>query len=145
MHPQGRLDSVQPGLDVRLGAVIGFNGEAIRGVELKMLRRAGAIRNLSLNGKLGVDSSILSDLRGGRQGGKQVVYIETKDAGALFRFTDTYPKMMGGEMWVAMDPPTLDQAPQEGVLNVRDFTIRGEAALDRVVSGAPGEIGRAHV
>ena len=131
-HPLADLD-----IDVRLGAVIGFNGETIRGVELKMLRRAGVIKSLSLNGKLGIDSPILSDLRG-RPGGKQVVYIETKDAGALFRFTDTYPKMVGGEMWVAMDPPTLDQAPQEGVLNVRDFVIRGEAALDRVVSGAPG-------
>jgi hypothetical protein len=123
-------------IDVRLGAVVGFNGETIRGVEIKLLRRAGVIKNLSLNGKIGVDAPILSDLRG--RSGKQVVYIETKDAGALFRFTDTYPKMMGGEMWVAMDPPTLDQAPQEGVLNVRDFRIRGEAALDQVVSGAPG-------
>ena len=26
-----------------------------------------------------------------------------------------------------MDPPTADQRPQEGVLNVRDFSIRGEA------------------
>ena len=123
-------------LDIKLGAVVGFNGEAIRGVDLKVLRRAGVIRNLSLNGKLGIDTPILSDLRG-RQG-KQVVYIETNDAGALFRFTDTYPKMIGGQMWVAMDPPTLDQAPQEGVLNIANFSVRGEAALDRVVSGAPG-------
>jgi len=46
--------------------------------------------------------------------------------------------MMGGQMWVAMDPPTMDQTPQEGVLNIANFSIRGEAALDRVVSGAPG-------
>ncbi len=124
-------------LDIKLGAVVGFNGEAIRGVDLKVLRRGGVIRNLSLNGKIGVDTPILSDLRG-RQGGKQVVYIETNDAGALFRFTDTYPKMVGGQMWVAMDPPTMDQAPQEGVLNIANFSIRGEAALDRLVSGAPG-------
>jgi hypothetical protein len=126
-------------LDIKLGAVVGFNGEAVRAVDLKVLRRAGVIRNLTLSGKLGVDTPLISDLRG-RQGGKQVVYIETNDAGALFRFTDTYPKMVGGQMWVAMDPPTLDQAPQEGVLNVANFTIRGEAALDRVVSGAPGGV-----
>jgi hypothetical protein len=34
-----------------------------------------------------------------------------------------------------MDPPTQDAAPQEGIVSVRDFQIRGEAALDRVVSG----------
>ena len=76
--------------------------------------------------------------RNSNGGGKPVIYIESSDAGSLFRLTDTYPRMMGGQMWIAMDPPTLDHAPQDGVLNVRDFSIRGEAALDRVVAGAPG-------
>ena len=40
-------------------------------------------------------------------------------------------------MWVAMDPPTNDLAPQNGILNVRDFMVRGEAALDKIVSSAP--------
>ena len=35
-------------------------------------------------------------------------------------------------MWVAMDPHSADTAPQEGILNIRDFAVRGEAALDRV-------------
>jgi hypothetical protein len=66
-----------------------------------------------------------------------VVYVETKDAGALFRFTDVYARMIGGRLWLAMDPPTQDSSPQEGVINVRDFAIRGEAALDTVASAAP--------
>ena len=41
-------------------------------------------------------------------------------------------------MWLAVDPPTSDTSPQEGLLNVRDFTIKGEAALDRAVANAPG-------
>jgi hypothetical protein len=49
-----------------------------------------------------------------------------------------YPRMFGGQMWVAMDPPTQDDAPQVGHLFLRSFVIRGEPALDRVVSGAPG-------
>ena len=32
-------------------------------------------------------------------------------------------------------------APQEGMLNIRDFTVRGEAALDRVAGGAPPQSG----
>ena len=40
-------------------------------------------------------------------------------------------------MWVALDPPSADQAPQEGILNIRDFAVRGEAALERVAAGAP--------
>jgi hypothetical protein len=122
-------------LDIKLGAIAGHHGEAMRGLELRMSRRAGQIRSFSLNGKLGRDAQLLGDMRA-YPGGRQVIYLEANDAGALFRFTDTYPRMYGGQMWVAMDPPTPSQAPQDGLLNVRDFTIRGEAALDRVVAGA---------
>ena len=51
----------------------------------------------------------------------QVIYFETDDAGALFRFTDMYPRMFGGQMWVAMDPPTQEQSPQVGTLFIRRF------------------------
>jgi hypothetical protein len=40
-------------------------------------------------------------------------------------------------MWMAMDPPTKDDTPQLGVVSVRNFAVRGEAALDRVMSNAP--------
>ena len=50
-----------------------------------------------------------------------MIYVESDDAGAFFRFSDIYPKIFGGEMWVAMDPQSADQAPQDGILNIRDF------------------------
>jgi hypothetical protein len=34
-----------------------------------------------------------------------------------------------------MDPPSDGNAPQDGILNIRDFTVRGEPTLDRVASG----------
>lgn len=122
-------------LDVRLGAVAGFNGEALRGVELKVGRRGGQLRNFVLNAKIGRDTPFIGDLR--RQpNGQQVMNFETADAGALFRFTDTYARVNGGQLAAFMDPPTADNAPQDGVLNIRNFSIRGEAALDKVVAGA---------
>jgi hypothetical protein len=124
-------------LDAKLGAVAGFNGEAIRSVDARVSRRSGQIRSFKLNGKLGVDTPLTGDLRG-RDNGRPVVYLETHDAGSLFRFTDTYPKMFGGQMWLTMDAPSGDQNPQDGALNIRDFIVRGEAGLDKVVSGAPG-------
>src|SRR5204863_7630409 len=126
---------------IRLGAVAGFNGEALRGIELKMARRGGQIRSLALNSKIGREAAFIADLRA-RAGtpGRQVVYFETADAGALLRFTDTYSRMNGGQMWIALDPPTPDQAPQEGLLNIRDFTVQGEAALDRVVPAGQGGV-----
>ena len=124
-------------IDAKLGALAGFYGEAVRSVDLKLTRRAGVIRAFSLSGKLGRDTPVIGDLRGRAQG-RDVMYLETSDAGAFFRFTDTYAKMNGGKMWIAVDPPTSDTSPQEGLLNVRDFTIKGEAALDRAVANAPG-------
>ena len=36
-----------------------------------------------------------------------------------------------------MDPPTHDGAKQDGLIDVREFAVRGEAALDGVVASAP--------
>jgi len=95
------------------------------------------IKAFQLNGKIGRDTPVMGDIRGKAQG-REVLYLETNDAGALFRFTDIYKKMVGGRMWLAMDPPTSDAASaQEGLLNVRDFSVKGEAALDRVVANGP--------
>jgi hypothetical protein len=125
-------------IDFKVGAVAGFSGEALRSVDLRFIRRGGVVRTFNLASKLGVDAPLLGDMR--VRGGKPVMFFETSDAGSLFRFTDTYPRMVGGHMWVAMDPPTLDQTPQDGLLNLRDFVIRGEAALDRAVAGAAGAL-----
>ena len=66
-----------------------------------------------------------------------MIYLETNDAGAFFRFTDTYAKMVGGQLELAMDPPTVEPSAKEGLINVRDFAVKGEAALDRLAAGGP--------
>jgi hypothetical protein len=39
-----------------------------------------------------------------------------------------------------MDPPTVDPGPKEGLINVRDFTVKGQAELDRQVTGGTGSV-----
>ncbi|MFO1111309.1 MAG: DUF3971 domain-containing protein [Bradyrhizobium sp.] len=125
-------------VDLKLGAVQGFNGEAVRSVDCKFSRRNGVIRTFSLNGKLGRDTPVTADLRGRAQG-REVIYLETNDAGAFFRFTDTYSKMVGGQLALAMEPPTSEPTAREGLMNVVNFSVKGEAALERVAAGgAPG-------
>jgi hypothetical protein len=123
-------------LDVKVGAVAGFHGETLRALDLRLARRGGLIKSFALSAKHGVDAALTGDLRG-RQGGRQALYFTSADAGALLRFTDTYPRIVGGQLRAAMDPPTPNQTPQEGLLNISDFHVKGEAALDRVVAGAP--------
>ena len=118
-------------VDVKLGAVAGYYGEAVRGVDVKLSRRGGNIRSFNLAGKLGRDTPLTGSLRDRAQG-RDVIYVETNDAGALLRFTDTYAKMFGGQLALAMDPPSNDTRAKEGLINVRDFTVKGESALDSV-------------
>ena len=40
-----------------------------------------------------------ADLRGRGQGqGRDIIVLQTNDAGAFFRFTDMYSKMIGGQL-----------------------------------------------
>ena len=126
-------------VDLKLGAVAGFDGEALRSADVKVSRRTGAIKAFSLSGKLGRDTPLTGDLRGRAQG-HDMIYLETNDAGALFRLTDTYAKMIGGQLSLAMDPPTVEPSAREGRILVRDFSVKGEAALDRIAAGGPAGV-----
>jgi hypothetical protein len=136
-EPAGKQKQIDLDLDIKLGAVAGNNGEALRGLDFKMSRRGGRIRSFNMKARIGRDAPLNGELRLRSRDNHQVLYLETDDAGALFRFTDFYPRMFGGQMWIAMDPPTRDNAPQIGVLNIQNFVVRGEPGLDRVMSSAP--------
>jgi hypothetical protein len=134
-NPKRRVPDLD--LDMKLGAVVGFNGEALRGLDLKMSRRAGEVRSFGLAAKIGRDATLTGDLRG-RSGGRQLVYLESTDAGAFFRFTDIYTRMSGGQMSIAMDPPLPDNSAQQGILSVRSFAVHDETQLERAVTtGTP--------
>jgi hypothetical protein len=134
--PSSKRRTIDLDLDMKLGAVVGFNGEALRGLDLKMSRRAGEVRSFGLNAKIGRDATLTGDLRG-RTGGRQVVYLESTDAGAFFRFTDVYSRMTGGQMAIAMDSPSAVNPVQQGVLSVRSFAIHDETQLERAVTTGP--------
>jgi hypothetical protein len=125
-------------LDIRLGVVVGFNGEALRSLDLRMSRRAGEIRSFGLSAKIGRDATLTGDLRG-RAGGRQLIALTTGDAGAMFRFTDVYSRMTGGQLVMGMDAPSAENPMQQGSITVRNFEVHDEAQLQRAVStnGAP--------
>jgi hypothetical protein len=120
-------------LDMKLGAVLGHNGEALRGLELKMSRRNGEIRSLGLTARIGLSGTLTGELRG-RPGGRQVVELESSDAGALFRFSDVYSRMTGGQMTTVMDAPSPANPVQLGTISVRNFAVHDESQLERAVA-----------
>src|SRR5256885_1608867 len=73
-------------VDLKLGAVAGFSGEALRSVDAKFSRRNGIVKSFMLNGKVGHDTPVNAELRGRSQGqGRDVIVLQTNDAGAFFR------------------------------------------------------------
>ena len=136
---KSKAGSVDFDLDLKLGAVAGFNGEALRSVDCKLSRRNSVIRSFALTGKLGRDTPLLGELHSRAQG-RDAIYLETHDAGALFRFTDFYSKMVGGELEFAMEAPTADAGARDGLLSVRDFSIKGQTELDRLATGGSNSL-----
>ena len=55
---KSKSKSIDFDVDLKLGAVAGFNGEAVRSVDTKMSRRNGVIRSFALTGKLGRDTPL---------------------------------------------------------------------------------------
>ena len=72
-----------------------------------------------------------------------IIVLQTNDAGSFFRFTDTYSKMVGGQLTLAMEPPTPEPGAKEGLINIRDFQVKGEASLDRIAAGGAAQGGGA--
>ena len=135
---KGKLKNVDLDVDLKLGAVAGFNGEAARSVDLKMSRRNGVIRAFTLNGKLGRDTPVTAELRGrSHTQGRDLIILQTSDAGAFLRFTDAYSKVVGGQLMLAMEPPTAEPGAKDGLLTIANFSVKGEGALDRAAAGGP--------
>lgn len=123
-------------LDVKLGVIVGNNGETMREAALQLSRRNGDLRAFKLSALVGRDGGVTGNLT--TQGnGRPRLRVATSDAGALLRFVNLYPRIYGGDLWIDVDAPLGDGKPQLGVVNMRDFIIRGEPGLDRLIAAAP--------
>jgi hypothetical protein len=118
-------------LDLKSGTVIGFNGENIGGMDMRLVLRSNQIRDLRLTGRLG-RAAVNGQGARGESGGPAVI-LESADAGAFLRFADIYRRMQGGRLLLQLSTAgTLD-----GVLVVDDFTLVNEPALASATSPPP--------
>ncbi|MFS8037976.1 AsmA-like C-terminal region-containing protein [Xanthobacter sp. AM11] len=141
--PSGPRRPKTPDVDVeaRIGALTGNNGEVLRQFDLTVARRGVETRDFTLTARAGRDGTVAGEMRNW-QGRQRALQVSSSDAGALLRFLDIYPKVQGGEAWLVVDPPRSDQTPQEGVLHLRDFSIKGEPGLERLSSAARDSSGK---
>jgi hypothetical protein len=83
---------------------------------------------LTAEGKIGRASVNARIQRGANS---QVLAVEAEDGGALLRFHDIYRRAYGGELLLQMP---MGEARAAGNLLYRDFTVRNEPALRRVLA-----------
>ncbi len=117
-------------LDLQATVLIGFNGELMSGVETRIARRQGRLTQLALKGQFGAAPVAASSSDGQRD--TTMINATSQDGGALMRFLDIYNKAYGGRMVAEI---AVGAKTQEGVVQLRDFVIRGEAALRQVGAG----------
>jgi hypothetical protein len=118
-------------LDVKSPIVTGFNRQIASNVDLDLVQRGGSLRSARLSGRFGRDA--LNVVTEG-----QAVRVTTADAGSLLSFLDIYKRMEGGVMSLTMQ--TGDKRI-DGELAIRDFVLRDEPALRRLVTEAPPQEG----
>ncbi len=124
-------------LDVQVNILTGHNDEALTRTALKATVRGRELRDAEVVGRF-TGSSVIG--RVVRQGGASVFVLESGDAGATLRFADVYRRMAGGDMSFQMG---LGGARQPGFVRVRNFVLRNEPALGRIIAQQPQSAGAA--
>jgi hypothetical protein len=115
-------------VDLDVPILTGFNSEAITSGTLKVAKRGRDIRSANFQGRIGkADVSA----RQGRQG--EPLVVQSENGGSLLRFLDLYNKAHGGDLTLTLGPGEN----QSGDLLFRNFMVRDEPALRRVVSSQP--------
>ncbi len=117
-------------LELKAATVTGHNSKSASGVEMRLGRRNGQIRQFQLSGRFGRESVVGSIARANNGDAPQIA-ITTNDGGALLSFFDFYRRMEGGKLTFVA---SVEEGAIDGTVNVRDFIVRNEPALRRLVT-----------
>ena len=121
----GAKDGGDIDLNFKSARVAGLNKQAMTGVELRVLRRGGAMRQFALAGKLG-GAAIAGELATAG-----AVHLHGDNAGAFLAFIDLYKRMEGGDLSLTL---ASRDGRTDGQLLVHDFVLRDEPALRKLVA-----------
>lgn len=117
--------------DVAASIVAGFNGESLTNATLKASFKGGDLRAAQFKGRFGA-APLSAVVRSER--GAPLLTLDSSDSGATLRFLDIYKRMYGGRLALNV---YLNDGPQAGVVQIKDFALRNEPALSSIVAQAP--------
>ncbi len=121
-------------IDVKTALLSGYNRAVVTGAELRMVRRGEELQQLTIAGRFGREP-LSANLTGAPAA--PLFNLSTDDAGTLVTFLDLYKHMEGGRLSLGV---RLDRGSMDGLLVIRDFVLRDEPALRRLVDeGVPAD------
>ena len=118
--------------EIGLNILSGFNGEALTNATLKASLRGGDVRAAQFRGRFGAAPLSAVVAKGDR--GQPLLTLESADSGATLRFLDIYRRMYGGRLALNV---YLNDGPQAGVVQIKDFALRNEPALSSIMAQGP--------
>lgn len=126
-------------VDLKAAALNGFNKRTMSSVDLHFVKNKDALRQFALVGKFG-GGTIYGNLDNAGTPAPQLD-LSTNDAGALLAFIDLYRHMDGGQLAVSL---RLGEDAMAGSLAIRNFVLRDEPALRRLVAEGVSQSSGAH-
>lgn len=131
------VDQTAVNVEVRFETVAGFNGETMRNVVASARIRNGGVERFSVTGAGASGMPFSVALEG--QGASRRMRVEAFDAGEFLRFVDLYNQVQGGAL--GLELTAARNGDLSGPLEIRDFRVFNEPALDRLVSTRRDERG----
>lgn len=130
---KGRSDPTPKDIDADLSLAIltGFNGEALTNATVKLVLKGKDVRSGRIQGRFGA-APFSAQIGRSEQG--PMLTLDTQDAGATLRFADIYKRMYGGKLVMST---ALNDGPQAGVVQIRNFVLRNEPALSSIMAQGP--------
>jgi hypothetical protein len=116
-------------LDLKSPIVSGYGKQILANFDLRMERRGGRPRALTLNANLGREPLAVTMQRG--QNGVPQIEISAGDGGSLLSFFDLYHKMDSGALTATVQ---IGQGRADGALRIQDFYLRNEPAMRQLMT-----------
>ncbi|MFM9847264.1 MAG: AsmA-like C-terminal region-containing protein [Hyphomicrobiaceae bacterium] len=124
----------RPGLDLvaEIDNVLGASDTTIRGVKLKMQKRAEQLTMLDMRGTLESGKTLTARLRPDA-GRSRLLTAEAADAGQALKLIGFYSNMLGGTADLEINLDAKGAADRTGVLAIQNFRVLGDPIVSEVL------------
>lgn len=123
-------------LDAEIENVIGHGEVSLRGVKLKMTRRAEKLTFLDARGTLDGGGPVAVSMIP-EAGQPRRMLADTTDAGQAFKLIGLYPNMQSGRARLEVNVDGRGPAEKTGTIWVETFRILGDSIISEVAGSAP--------